>query len=99
MLSANNECIITSDFALRIPRIGVVPPEKTCEAPRPQGGASRKRNTVLVVPLDPAYKAGLAGHLPVNKTRPQQAAHYHLPIPFSLSSVISYRAKFFLQPF
>jgi hypothetical protein len=35
-----------------------------CEAPRPQGGASRKRNTVFIVPLDPAYKAGLAGHLP-----------------------------------
>ena len=35
------------------------------EAPRPQGGASRKRNTIFVVPLDPAYKAGLAGHLPV----------------------------------
>jgi hypothetical protein len=35
------------------------------EAFRPQGGASRKGNTVLIVPLDPAYKAGLAGHLPV----------------------------------
>jgi hypothetical protein len=35
------------------------------EAPRPQAGASRERNTVLIVPLDPAYKAGLAGHLPV----------------------------------
>ena len=46
----------------------------TIEALRPQDGASRarsgkrdasKRNTVLIVPLDPAYKAGLAGHLPV----------------------------------
>ena len=46
----------------------------TIEALRPQGGASRarsgerdasKRNTVLIVPLDPAYKAGLAGDLPV----------------------------------
>ncbi len=35
-----------------------------CEAPRPQAGASRKGNIVLIVPLDPAYKAGLAGHLP-----------------------------------
>ena len=36
------------------------------EAPRPQAGASRKRITVLIMPLDPAYKAGLAGHLPVS---------------------------------
>jgi hypothetical protein len=35
------------------------------EAPRPQGGASRKGNFVHIVPLDPAYKAGLAGHVPV----------------------------------
>jgi len=35
------------------------------EAPRPQGGASRKGNLIYIVPLDPAYKAGLAGHLPV----------------------------------
>jgi hypothetical protein len=44
---------------------------KNCkfEAPRPQGGASRKGNYILIVPLDPAYKAGLAGHLPVNKEK------------------------------
>ena len=36
-----------------------------CEAARPQGGASRKGSFVRIVPLDPAYKAGLAGHLPV----------------------------------
>jgi len=45
-----------------------------CEAPRPQGGASRARSGeqdankgsfVHIVPLDPAYKAGLAGHVPV----------------------------------
>ena len=36
-----------------------------CEASRPQAGASRKGNIVLIVPLDPAYKAGLVGHLPV----------------------------------
>jgi len=35
------------------------------EAPRLQGGASRKGNLIYIVPLDPAYKAGLAGHLPV----------------------------------
>jgi hypothetical protein len=44
-----------------------------CEAPRPQGGASRTRsgehnvskgNFIHIVPLDPAYKAGLAGHAP-----------------------------------
>jgi hypothetical protein len=34
------------------------------EASRPQGGASRKGNLIYIVPLDPAYKAGLAGHLP-----------------------------------
>jgi len=43
------------------------------EAPRPQARASRARsgerdaskgNVALIVPLDPAYKAGLAGHLP-----------------------------------
>jgi len=38
-----------------------------CEAPRPQGGASRKGNFVYIVPLDPAYKAGLAGHVPVKR--------------------------------
>jgi len=47
-----------------------------CEAPRPQGGASRARsgerlaskgNFVHIVPLDPAYKAGLVGHVPVKK--------------------------------
>ena len=35
------------------------------EAPRPQGGASRKGSFIYIVPLDPAYKAGLAGHVPV----------------------------------
>ena len=35
------------------------------EASRPRAGASRERNTVLIVPLDPACKAGLAGHLQV----------------------------------
>ncbi len=35
------------------------------EAPRAQRGASRKGNFFYIVPLDPAYKAGLAGHLPV----------------------------------
>jgi hypothetical protein len=28
-----------------------------CEAPRLQGGASRKGNFILIVPLDPAYPA------------------------------------------
>jgi hypothetical protein len=35
------------------------------EAPRPQGGASRKGNFIHIVPPDPTYKAGLAGHVPV----------------------------------
>jgi hypothetical protein len=38
---------------------------RNSEAPRPQGEASRKGNFVHIVPLDPAYKAGLAGHVPV----------------------------------
>jgi hypothetical protein len=46
-----------------------------CEAPRPQAGASRARsgerkaskgNILLIVPLDPAWKAGLAGDYPAN---------------------------------
>jgi hypothetical protein len=44
-------------------KLGITTP--TCEAPRPQGGASRKGNLIYIVPLDPAYRAGLAGHLPV----------------------------------
>jgi len=36
-------------------------------------GASRKRNTVLIVPLDPAYKVGLAGHLPVKGSATKQS--------------------------
>jgi hypothetical protein len=32
------------------------------EAPRPQGGASRKGDFIYIVPLDPVFKAGLAGH-------------------------------------
>ena len=36
----------------------------TSEAPRPQAGASREGNIVLIVPLDPAYRTGFAGHLP-----------------------------------
>jgi hypothetical protein len=35
-----------------------------CEAPRPQGGASRKGSFVHIAPLDPTYKAGLEGHVP-----------------------------------
>ena len=34
------------------------------EAPRPQGAASRRGSFLHIVPLDPAYKAGLAGHVP-----------------------------------
>jgi len=39
------------------------------EAPRPQGGASRKGSFIHIVPLDPAYKAGLAGHVPAKAIR------------------------------
>ena len=48
------------------------------EAPHPQRGASRARsgeqnasqeNIIYIVPLDPAYKAGLAGHLPAAKLK------------------------------
>ncbi len=38
------------------------------ESLRPQGGASRQGITIDIVPLAPAYKAGLAGHLPVKST-------------------------------
>jgi hypothetical protein len=38
---------------------------RSVKLPRPQAGASREGNIVLIVPLNPAYKAGLAGHLPV----------------------------------
>jgi hypothetical protein len=34
------------------------------EAPRPQGAASRRGIIIHIVPLHPAYKAGLAGHVP-----------------------------------
>jgi hypothetical protein len=40
------------------------------EAPRPQGGASRKGNFIHIVPLDRAYKAGLAGHVPAKEKTP-----------------------------
>jgi len=38
-----------------------------CEAPCPQGGASWTGSFAYILPLDPAYKAGLAGHLPVRR--------------------------------
>jgi hypothetical protein len=41
---------------------------RSIEAARPQGGASRKGNFLIIVPLDPAYKAGFAGHLPVKRS-------------------------------
>jgi len=34
------------------------------EALRPQGDASRKGNFFYIVPLDPPYKAAVAGHAP-----------------------------------
>jgi len=33
------------------------------EAPRPRGGASRRGSFVDIVPLEPAYKAGLSEHV------------------------------------
>jgi hypothetical protein len=33
--------------------------------PAHSAGAFRKGNFILIVPLDPTYKVGLAGHLPV----------------------------------
>jgi len=35
-----------------------------CEPLRPNGEATRKGNFVPIVPLNPAYKAGAAGHVP-----------------------------------
>jgi len=53
------------------------------EAPRPQGGASRRGSFVHVVPLDPAYKAGLAGHVPAmviaNRGRTQNGSSPDFP--------------------
>jgi hypothetical protein len=46
------------------------------EAPAPQGGASRQRNIIYIVPLYLAYKAGLAGHVPVKES---EALHPRLP--------------------
>jgi hypothetical protein len=45
---------------------------KDSEAPRPHGGASRRGSFVHIVPLDPAFKAGIAGHVPVKKRH-----HFH----------------------
>jgi hypothetical protein len=45
----------------------ICPKTSGSEAPRQQGGASRKGNFILIVPLDPAYIAGLAGHSPVSR--------------------------------
>jgi len=42
-----------------------------CEASRPKGGASRQGIFFYIVPLDPAYKAGLAGHIPVSQSELQ----------------------------
>jgi hypothetical protein len=39
--------------------------KQVSEGPRPQGGASRKGSFIHIAPLDPAYKAGLAGHVSV----------------------------------
>ena len=41
--------------------------EEKSEAPRPQGGASRRGSFLHIVPLDPTYKAGLAGHVPAKE--------------------------------
>ena len=46
--------------------------EEKSEAPRPQGGASRRGSFVHIVPLDPAYKTGLTGHVPVKIQMPNQ---------------------------
>jgi len=48
----------------RIKRVRSHQSTKLCEAPCPQGGASRKGSSVHIVPLDPACKAGLTGHVP-----------------------------------
>jgi hypothetical protein len=41
--------------------------ERKSEAPRPQGAASRRGSFLHIVPLDPTYKAGLAGHVPAKE--------------------------------
>jgi hypothetical protein len=49
-----------------------------CEALRPQAGASRKRNIFSIVPLNPAYKAGLAGALAGQMTKTNFLNHWNL---------------------
>jgi hypothetical protein len=45
------------------PEVNQVQIKLKIEAPRPQGGASRKRNVVHIVRLDAAYKGGACGAL------------------------------------
>ena len=45
-----------------------------------------KRNFILIVPLHPAYKAGLAGHLPAKIAQCQNIATFHQFCSFELDS-------------
>ena len=47
-------------------------------------GASRKRYIVLIVPLDPAYMAGVAGHLPA-KGMSKFKMFFHLALGLHLN--------------
>ena len=71
--------IAAINLALRLVELLAIEERLLNEASRPQGGASRARSGeqdasqgsfVHIVPLDPAYKAGLAGHVPANIIQP-----------------------------
>ena len=49
-------------------------------------GASRKRNFILIVPLHPAYKAWLAGHLSAKIAQCQNITTFHQFWSFELDS-------------
>jgi hypothetical protein len=61
------------------------------EAPRPQADASRQRNIINIVPLDPAHSAGFAEHLPVKSVTNDKFQNYfslqfsHLDFGFHLT--------------
>ena len=58
---------------------------KAIEAPRPSredgtgtAGLPGKVISFYIVPLDPAYRAGLAGHVPINLTEKGGSKHAHV---------------------
>ena len=52
--------------------------DEIVKLPAHRAGASRRGSYVRIVPFNPAYKAGLAGHVPAN---PQGLIGSRLPRP------------------